>query len=906
MAASSAADGTQPQFHTDNTLLPDLVDLAGHHFDFQPYFDFNIANDNLHDTWRPPFNKRLPRDANDPQVTPAEEVTSAEAETLYDAWKRVRIPYLDCNVFGDNFGDIIKKDGGLETWEAYEEQHNGLWQLRQNFHNDRELFVPQGSGGNAATIHSSKQAIHHLAYRIISQIQQQEGALLGAFRDGRWWIAPPTEAIELPLVQTPNGALSGSLSPAELTKARAASYTVHWVCYTDTNHIAVIIREAKTGHSWYFDSASAHSQNDENHQLVLSGLHRWCLKYNINIPNGNRHRQVVIIPHDLAWTCGLHSIAHTLAFLRFGLLGWHDVPRYKKLQSNESKLKEMRHDLMKALELSMGYRPTIRLPEHYDNSDNVGLFRFPSYRSVDLTKEDLHDCGKDPFTKMIDEHDLDEESKTMLHHYYRRAHIECHDGISIQEEENGLNLFSYTVYAELHNGLHNMRNREYLGAKQVHYHAARLITKVQQSESAHLGPARAENQEWWIAPDEYIIKCQIHKTTGHEEDQHGVIMALSEMNEVYAGMLMEGKARNLSEDRQKYLRAKYTVHWVHHSKGAEYGKGNHWAVIVREEATNFAWYFDSMEDDRERRFNHAVKVFNEWLAKSGVTEVSESFMVPALEQEGEWECGLHAIAHAMAFLRFGVLEWDKLPGEAFALNEPPTGAGDNASGLARLDTAKRLCGTMTSALHGLMGVAWPRVQPPFKVNGDKANTGTTEKTGTDSGHANGRASETQPSAAMGSSNQPPSQGNGDKANKGTTEKTGTHPSKSSGKDSVPHPSFFDQDAYNQQVPGFRFPTYPSIPLEPHLVRPISDEPYNARLKKVDEATLRNAYEHVDKVCCDKVSLMDRDCKNALKAYKEINNALFYAHNSQFLEDYGMYHLACRLFSIVMATGPNTP
>ncbi|KAJ4403094.1 hypothetical protein N0V85_005165 [Neurospora sp. IMI 360204] len=460
MAASNAADGIR--FATDPSLLPKInppkedPHLKG--LDLRQYTDFSINNEDLHDTWRPPYNRRLKEDS-----------PGHHSKTLYDAWKRVQIPYLESNDFGDSF-EAMSSD----TRNAYEQQHNALCELRHNFQSHGELFVyPRSDDSNEGpdishdegTATPSKEAIHHFAYRIISQVQQQEKAVLGNFDGGKWWIAPPNASIELTSVETsnptpdkaqPDGEGDGLTRLRESDRARAvaADYTVHWVCYqhkqkgTENSHLAVIIRERATGNTWYFDSLDPRKVDtevdlDEKYQSVVSRLHKLCRKNDIEIPANTFHRRVGVIPQDRPWACGLHAIAHTLAFLRFGVLGWHEISTWAKPAGDEAKLRKLRHDMMRAMELSMGLRPTPRVdaegipfPEHYDDQLDLSRFRFPTYPSVGVEKKDLHNCEEPPFTD-----ELEPSQEDILREKYGRVHIECYDGISLQGK--GVDPFSY-------------------------------------------------------------------------------------------------------------------------------------------------------------------------------------------------------------------------------------------------------------------------------------------------------------------------------------------------------------------------------------------------------------------------------------------------------------------------------
>ncbi|KAJ4403095.1 hypothetical protein N0V85_005166 [Neurospora sp. IMI 360204] len=150
-----------------------------------------------------------------------------------------------------------------------------------------------------------------------------------------------------------------------------------------------------------------------------------------------------------------------------------------------------------------------------------------------------------------------------------------------------------------------------------------------------------------------------------------------------------------SSYEQNFDRALYTVHFIHHRDP------DHWTVIVRESETGHLWHFDSGggEDERERRLNGAIDRLTTWLRRCNkqIPETSEAFNVSVTEQTQHWECSLHSIANAMAFLRFGILGWDKLKCIALETDADPVPP-------ARSVNADKLRTTMKRSLHGLWGL----------------------------------------------------------------------------------------------------------------------------------------------------------------------------------------------------------
>ena len=203
MAASDAAEGNQ--FIEDPALLPADLKTLREDLNLRKFFGFTIQDERLHLPWEYPYNRRV----NDHTLN---TLSQDGTMTLAAHFNRVEIKYLEPVIVegGSDEGgsDDDDENNDHDPYEQYKQQHNTLCELRHNFQRLEELFLLQTEGEeNAATIPDiapdagpimpSNVGIHHLAYRLISQVQQQKGALLGDFHGGKWWIAPPESNILL-------------------------------------------------------------------------------------------------------------------------------------------------------------------------------------------------------------------------------------------------------------------------------------------------------------------------------------------------------------------------------------------------------------------------------------------------------------------------------------------------------------------------------------------------------------------------------------------------------------------------------------------------------------------------------------------------------------------------------------
>ncbi|KAK3297299.1 uncharacterized protein B0H64DRAFT_431270 [Chaetomium fimeti] len=190
-----------------------------------------------------------------------------------------------------------------------------------------------------------------------------------------------------------------------------------------------------------------------------------------------------------------------------------------------------------------------------------------------------------------------------------------------------------------HNGLCEVRRREWLDDENIYYLAERLITWSQEQEPARLGDRASGN--WWIVPPRYHIRV---REPGDEEGEMSAALGCVENKRVS------------DEFHEKFDKAKFTVHMVHLK--------NHWAVLIYQHSNGNTFYLDSLPKGLQDRNRRARDEFRRWLRESDkvLPRGARHHMIRVPDQEDAWSCGLHALANAMAFLRYESLGWNKIQG----------------------------------------------------------------------------------------------------------------------------------------------------------------------------------------------------------------------------------------------------
>ncbi|KAH6641202.1 hypothetical protein F5144DRAFT_484532 [Chaetomium tenue] len=245
-----------------------------------------------------------------------------------------------------------------------------------------------------------------------------------------------------------------------------------------------------------------------------------------------------------------------------------------------------------------------------------------------LTDDDLYDATDGQYDFEITK--MDSASREFLKQTYTRiTHQELDLNVEFEDE-------MLKGWQHCHNGLWKVREQEWLDDEHIHHLAERLITWCQDQDRARLGNRNSE--DWWIIPDAYHLRL-----AGDEESPP-------------LGHFLDEDVEEYIELHDKFDKAKFTVHMVHHV--------NHWAVLIYQTSNGNTFYLDSMPAGRRDRSDLALEGFQEWLEASDkdIHTGAEHVLVRVPSQEDAWSCGLHAVVNAMAFLRYESLGWDKIEG----------------------------------------------------------------------------------------------------------------------------------------------------------------------------------------------------------------------------------------------------
>lgn len=281
-------------------------------------------------------------------------------------------------------------------------------------------------------------------------------------------------------------------------------------------------------------------------------------------------------------------------------------------------------------------------------------------------------------------------SRDLIYQAYER--VTGHDSLDPAEQLNRLgegswggdNNFIYNVYGNaLHNGLVKYRQSDLLTGASLYHLTRRLITYLQDLEpTSYLGSI--DEGRWWLAPDCYhiLVSCgRIEQGPDDPPPSYGAsTIGAAHMSTDYVAQSLYGTDRFL--DGERFDRARFTFHWINlqfynypdpkktAEKDAE--KEDHWALVIRHAGTNRGHYFDSMfshhsAGERATRLRLVREAMNRWLGDSGkplLVDLKAPARQPVqreLKNKGLWQCGVHTMANAIAFIRCGRLGWHNIP-----------------------------------------------------------------------------------------------------------------------------------------------------------------------------------------------------------------------------------------------------
>ncbi|KAK3359582.1 hypothetical protein B0T25DRAFT_533333 [Lasiosphaeria hispida] len=305
--------------------------------------------------------------------------------------------------------------------------------------------------------------------------------------------------------------------------------------------------------------------------------------------------------------------------------------------------------------------------------ENLGIFRLPDIADIHKSARRVSDFNRlrllDYSNQKLDHGPKDKDGWKFVHDNYKFVlhseldHCTHIDDFKLNDSAGGQPVDAFLSFFFCHNNLNYIRNKEYLDNGGLYRISQRLLSWI---ESATQWPERPQNV--WIAPDAYIIAVPPGSRTGDGHEKNALDMATLDVYEkrFITGdegedekIVFESQHGDRSKDVAGFENAGYTVHFVHF-----HVPSNHFALIIRQKESNKAWYLDSVKGDRESRKKRATETFNKWLSDSGTChqlKEADHTIVNVPEQDDGWSCGLHAIANAVAFCRFKVLGWHKIP-----------------------------------------------------------------------------------------------------------------------------------------------------------------------------------------------------------------------------------------------------
>ncbi|KAK1753265.1 hypothetical protein QBC47DRAFT_431694 [Echria macrotheca] len=294
----------------------------------------------------------------------------------------------------------------------------------------------------------------------------------------------------------------------------------------------------------------------------------------------------------------------------------------------------------------------------------IGGFTLPTEQDLP-SPQDLNDAKEAEYDILLEDN-KDDDIKLVKTRYSHVRHPVLDNPVAGRdpgEEENRI----AACLLSCHNGLYDARNQNLLLDENVYELMVRLLTWVQTNVDGFKGLGALEDRKWWVAPKRY----RLGYVPGSSVDPI----------EAKLGDGIPG-VDHPENDVKDFQDATFSLHLSHND--------DHFGLIIYHAGSGSAWYLDSLKYQAEKRRDNSEKKFEKWLQVSNQT-VPPNFtlhLMPVPYQKDGWSCGLHCIANAVAFVRFGVLGWN---------NVPALGAGRAA------DMVKAI----SKSLHNIMGLADP-------------------------------------------------------------------------------------------------------------------------------------------------------------------------------------------------------
>ncbi|KAH6850572.1 hypothetical protein B0I37DRAFT_428789 [Chaetomium sp. MPI-CAGE-AT-0009] len=291
-----------------------------------------------------------------------------------------------------------------------------------------------------------------------------------------------------------------------------------------------------------------------------------------------------------------------------------------------------------------------RPPPFYEQAMlQTAQLNLPNHKSWDrnATDNDLIDARNKRIDHKITGEMTPETREFLRDTYERVAHGLLDSGYDEDEEdaEDALR-----AWRDCHNGLWNLRHQRWLGDEHIYHLTERLITWSQEQEDARLGDRSDGN--WWILPPDYQLRVPDYDSVEEEEKSAAL------------GELCLGNQEEYDRLHEKFDNAQFTVHLVYHK--------NHWAILIYQPSNGNSFYLDSLPDGVKDRSKRARAEFRNWLQESNkvLPPKAQNYQVHVPSQEDAWSCGLHAIANALAFLRYEKIGWNRVHGWKGSASKP--------------------------------------------------------------------------------------------------------------------------------------------------------------------------------------------------------------------------------------------
>jgi hypothetical protein len=353
-----------------------------------------------------------------------------------------------------------------------------------------------------------------------------------------------------------------------------------------------------------------------------------------------------------------------------------------------------------------------------ETPDDSARLRLPSHRNLQppLADDELFDVVGSDKDKIIE----DLASIRQLYKGVKHPVLDSDEGKEI-----------WNPRRVCHNALYKVRQGQHLSMDEVFALAERLITWAQEDPAARLGPRKAEDCNWFILPPLYKLYGETkfafyedkdeapppgespEEQDSDDEPPPDKLPIMIELPFALGRIPGNPYANELRLYKKAFDKAKFTVHFIEFE-----APSRHWGVIIYRPKTGNSWFIDSgnmavdsnhgyapeaVESAQVHEFRSRVArgALLQWLRKSKrpAPKGGEHHCWASSYQRADWSSGIHAIANALAFIRF----------------EAPMSSA--VRGWAQRGMAKAVRKQVVTSLHNIMGLY---IDPDFVPEKEKA------------------------------------------------------------------------------------------------------------------------------------------------------------------------------------------